>query len=350
MPQWTNGWGWAGKVQSSFEAVRGLIRANSLESLDLEFTMKFVHIFNGDSSAEAFSESGLAGDRYVWREMLVEGPARGIPGTETFWDTRAHYFATLPEVPEDSYRPQTQQEWNRLAEAPKDAEWVLWYEYDLFCQINLMALLAGIRAMPTPPPKLSLVCVGQQPDGNWVTLGSFAPLAYPSLLETRKPLGRDALAYAVEVWDAWVGADPRQVMAFVQKNHQAFPYLPQALEAAESLFPARGGLNLPERWLLGRMAEGSLSIHSLIGEALRNANHPFGMGDLQWLYFLKGIGPLWVKQGDLVQLSPLGGKVHQQKEVFVGQLEGRYIGGAQAAAWQWMPEKGQLEPATASFG
>ncbi|MEL6536341.1 MAG: hypothetical protein AAFQ98_13075 [Bacteroidota bacterium] len=303
----------------------------------------YTHVFNGDSTAEAFAHSGLDGQEFVWREVMVQGPCQGIPGQESFFGPRRTFFQKELGMSVESYYSLAEAEWLRMAGASRRGEWVLWYEYDVFCQLNLVALLAGIHTWDNPPDRLSLICVGETPSKGWQTLAHFPPDQYPNLLETRKDLTHEDLQYAAKVWESLTHPDPRELLPFVNNPHLTFPYLATGLEYFLRQFPqASNGLNSLENILLREIAESPKSQKALIRSVLTQRNHPYGFGDLQWMWYLKEMRPLWTQNGEELALTDLGENVLEGRSRFREHLVGRKLGGANAEDFLWDEESGEI--------
>ena len=65
----------------------------------------------------------------------------------------------------------------------------MWFEHDLFDQLNLVQLLTWIRARLPAAKAVSLVCVGSFPGHpGFKGLGELTPDELASLLDTRLPV------------------------------------------------------------------------------------------------------------------------------------------------------------------
>ena len=94
------------------------------------------HVLPGDAQVEEFRKTGIEGDVIVFREALVTGALDGdIFGS--FWDARAAFILT--EYGEDPYEYQDKvaNEILKVADAEDGDEVNLWFEYELFCGVNL---------------------------------------------------------------------------------------------------------------------------------------------------------------------------------------------------------------------
>ncbi len=101
------------------------------------------HILNGGSLAESFPSANLDGEIIVDREALIEGDLQGTDLAE-FWKTRAAYIG----IPTAEYYDKVVTEFDKILNAPDNSEFNLWFEFDLFCQVNMWFVLSLIADLP----------------------------------------------------------------------------------------------------------------------------------------------------------------------------------------------------------
>src|SRR5688572_10875635 len=105
------------------------------------------HILTGDCLADNFSNSRIPGEMIVCRECLVEGPVKAIPDHH-FWEARAQYLSRGSEHEKEFYVRAVKGEFDKIGAIDRGAEVCLWFEHDLFCQVNYwftIALLKGSK-------------------------------------------------------------------------------------------------------------------------------------------------------------------------------------------------------------
>ncbi len=100
-----------------------------------------IHILPGDSLAEQFPKS-IEGEKIICRECLIVGDLQGETLSE-FWQMRAAFIEN--EYGEKGYLEKTVSEFQKLEEFEKNDEINLWFEYELFCQVNLWFCLYLLR-------------------------------------------------------------------------------------------------------------------------------------------------------------------------------------------------------------
>jgi hypothetical protein len=222
-----------------------------------------LHVANGHCTTRLIEAAGLPGRASVWADALHHGPVPDVPDDELV-RVRAAFIAdgldvTAAEVEADL------RGW-RAAVDEYDAydELVLWFEHDLFDQLNLIQLLArigGERPVPRPVTLVSIDSFPGHPD--FKGLGELGPADIASLFAARRRVTAQQFALAAQAWDAFRGLDRRRLESFLARDTSALPYLAAALRRyLEELPSERDGLTLSERRLIEQLRPGPLDIHA----------------------------------------------------------------------------------------
>lgn len=119
-----------------------------------------LHITNGDSFTSRLQSLQLKGDVITWREMLCEGKTLSSVGSESFWKTRFEFLNKNYKVSKSWFIEKTLKEYRSLCNHKQQDQIVLWFEYDLFCQINMLAVLSWLK-QHRRHAEISLVCSGK---------------------------------------------------------------------------------------------------------------------------------------------------------------------------------------------
>src|SRR2546422_798857 len=148
-----------------------------------------LHIHNGDSTANTLREFGFPGEHLAFQEVLMEGPTPGGLSPEEWVRVRAKFLTEAYELkPEDCKKSLLIQE-AALARFTEHDETVLWFEHDMFCQINLIYLLDWFSKQSRGNTRLSLVCIGEFPGKpDFKGLGELTGEQLASLFERRHEL------------------------------------------------------------------------------------------------------------------------------------------------------------------
>ncbi|MGH9163055.1 MAG: RNA polymerase sigma factor [Vicinamibacteraceae bacterium] len=213
---------------------------------------RFLHVANGTATTDKFQEAGIPGTSSIWADVLHEGPVPGGVSDEALLEIRARHLADEIEHP---YQDTLEglRRWRTLVDghAAYD-ELVLWYEHDLFDQLNLIQLLCRIGQTVLGAKPVSLICIGAFPGRpQFKGLGDLTPDELASLLESRRPVTATECALAERAWHAFRAHDPRALEAFAREETPALPFLSTALHRHLQEFPwTVDGLSRTERRLM----------------------------------------------------------------------------------------------------
>lgn len=266
---------------------------------------KQLHILNGYTTLNLFQEAQISDQVCVWNEILSEGPVFYEIGTDDFWKIRREFVVSTFGQGAAGY-DDVITHFNKIRNYQDYEEIILWYEYDLFCQINLMALLSWFYNQNAfNRVKISLICVGREEGYNQlVGLGRLPVRVYPELLERRKELSESNLRFADSVWYSYAGDDPSE-LAFACVPHPVFNYLSAAIRSHFDRFPDNTGFNEIEKEILRVLStESKEDVDTVVRHMLQWQKH-YGFGDLQYYYYLKSLSP-FIEFGDSLGLNNIG--------------------------------------------
>src|SRR5262245_30339795 len=104
--------------------------------------MKYLHVANGSSTTATIERTGIPGATSVWCDVLHEGPVPPGIDDEQLIDIRARFIGDgTPGAPKWEDVARDMREWRAvIADHAAYDELVLWYEHDLFDQLNLIQL------------------------------------------------------------------------------------------------------------------------------------------------------------------------------------------------------------------
>ena len=111
-----------------------------------------LHILNGESTAQTLKQSRLAGDHLVWKEALIWGPTPATVDLPEWCRLRAEFLAGANSMNAQQCFEELMQQEAALGMLADQEEVVLWFEFDLFCQLNLIYVLSKLRGQISPQP------------------------------------------------------------------------------------------------------------------------------------------------------------------------------------------------------
>lgn len=267
------------------------------------------HIVNGDSTAYILGKSPLEGNVIVWREMLCEGIIHNNVGSDEFWLGRYQYFEDELDFTRLEYFDKTIKEIQKIDEIPPHSEIVCWFEFDLFCQVNLMALCSYLLNSYRKDIKYSLVCVGKEPKKDFLhSLSDYAPQDFQNLYLNRMNISRNNMLFALECWGIYVENDRQSLVDFDFNKSSKFQYFSMAIDQHLKRFPDENGLNQIDEKILTMLGTGKFKKKEIVKKLLiwQKKETVYGFGDMQYLLALEKMKEYYTVEQELYILNDLG--------------------------------------------
>ena len=272
-----------------------------------------LHITNGDSTTNYLQKLKIQGDFITWREMLCEGKTEVKVGSEQFWKSRFDFLKNSYKITKKQFIDLTLKEYRNLCNQKTQEEIVLWFEHDLFCQVNMLAVISWLKRY-RKGRKISLVCSGTLPGSDSLFgLSQLSEKQIKNHYKNKVELTLDDIEYADYVWQLYCANNPIQLQNVYQyQPSKTFKYLTDGLLAHLQRFPSLGnGLNAIENNILTIVSENTLETkNKLVGAILQSENN-YGFGDMQYFKKVNDLKHLF-HSFTPVKLNEKGQKVQQQ--------------------------------------
>jgi hypothetical protein len=234
-----------------------------------------LHITNGDSAAMSLRRTGVTGDVIAWRDILHEGPTPAGLALEAMSDVRARFLATIETATFTDLRRELGA---RDASLRSARQVVLWFEHDLYDQLQLIQIVATLATQPETSAELISISkfAGVEPFHG---LGQLSPVQLASLWPSRRRVSPAQLALGSRAWKAFCSKDPLAVRQLAGSDTTPLPFLRDALLRHLEEFPSPpDGLSRTERQLLRAVAAGHQSFAAIFQANQAQEAAPF-MGD-----------------------------------------------------------------------
>jgi Domain of unknown function (DUF1835) len=310
-----------------------------------------LHISNGD--ATEVPGTGLARHVVYWRDILHEGPVPEVPPAE-LRRIRAEYLTDY----QSSERAEIMRQFterDQALEANRDGEYVLWFEADLYDQLQIAEILARLADLGVPAERITLICIGEH--AGIARFGGLGELTAGQLRELPHTnacarLTSAALELATRAWAAFRTPSPEGLGAIAAARLGELRFLGEAFDRLSREYPARrDGLSLTERRVLAAVADGAPDAGTAFVRAQARETRPY-MGDTTCFrrmdQMAAGPHPLLrldppgrpVERTTGVRLTDTGARVlaGQADQIAVNGID-RWIGGVHLQGhhvpWRW---------------
>ena len=198
-----------------------------------------LHISNGD--ATDVPGTGLARRVVYWRDILHEGPVPEVAPAE-LRRIRAGYLTGYHRAgPAGIVRQFTERD--HAVEANRDGQYVLWFEADLYDQLQLAEILARLAGLGVPAERITLICIGEHAGiarfgglGE-LTAGQLRDLPHTSACARLTPA---ALELATRAWAAFRAPTPEGLGAVAATRLGELRFLGEAFDRLSRSIRRRG--------------------------------------------------------------------------------------------------------------
>jgi hypothetical protein len=311
-----------------------------------------LHLTNGDITVDLLRRAGLARKALAWADVLHEGPVPAGLGDAELRRVRAEFIAGADGVDAAAVRRRFEERDRTLA-ANRDGEHLLWFEADLYDQLQIAQILGALGDLEVAPGRVTLVCIGEYPGiAHFGGLGQLEPGQLPGLLDAATSLTAEALDLGAAAWAALRAADPGGLGAIAASRSPELRFLGEAFDRLSREYPStRDGLSLTERRILAATPEDGTSAGAVFARLGEREARPY----LADLFYFRIVGRLARARVPLLRLDPPGGEVTAGtglrptaagRRVLLGEADhvalngiDRWIGGVhlqgEVARWRW---------------
>ena len=254
--------------------------------------------------------------------MLHEGPVRAGLSLEQLSRERAAFIADAGWGDRTDVLKDFEKRDATFRRAREHDEIVLWFEHDLYDQLQLIQVLDALGDRPGPP--VTLVCEAEY-------LGTMSTQRAAELFALRNPVTRRHVAEASAAWAAFRSPDPGKIQSV---KSAALRFLDAALRRHLQEFPwTTDGLSLLERRVLQALQGGPLAFPELFQAVEED---PAFLGDAVLAWHLERMAQERLLEKSLNKWR-LSGKSRSRRVP-------RWLGGYEVrdASLPWDPASGRL--------
>jgi len=210
--------------------------------------------------------------------VLHDGP---VPQTETLSelsDIRAQALAGFGAGNYEELRAGFAARDRALQDFRKHQEVVLWFEHDLYDQLQLLQLLDWFEQQDLEGINLDLVQIDSYPGVRpFYGLGQLSGTQLARLFPMRKRVTHAQCSIATEAWRAFRADDPTDLAAIAQQKFDDMPFLSAALARFLDEYPGTSdGLSRTERQILQAAAAGKRKKADIYMESRKQEDVPWG--------------------------------------------------------------------------
>ncbi len=300
-----------------------------------------LHITNGNSLTDYLRELDFTEDILTWQEMLCEGPTIPAIDSEAFFELRSEFLKNYYDIEVDTI--ELQKELSKLDTVENYTEINLWFEYDLFCHINLIGVINLLHQKEINKP-LYLICSGRvQGEKSLKGLAELSPEQLKDHYENRILLTQEDIDLTIALWRTYCGKDHNILKPYIVRN-SSFKYMSNCLKAHLKRFPhQKSGLNVLEDNILRLLRDNPIkSKHHLLGYSLNYQGY-YGFGDTQLQRIIKKLSIFFDETENELRLNRKGHEALLRQQNFASEINNDMVyGGVERLEYQFSIEQNKL--------
>lgn len=304
-------------------------------------TKSILHITNGTHLTNYLTELNITGEKLTWQEMLCEGPTQTTVANDPFLKLRSGFLKSFYDIDLDV--SELKKELDKLNDWESYSEIILWFEYDLFCHINLLAVISLLKQKKINLP-LYLVCSGRvKGEKNLKALSELSPNQLSKHYKAKVKLKPEDIELAKTLWSIYCGKDHNLFIPYIIQN-SSFKYLNNCLKAHLERFPnPKNGLNVLEQNILSMVKDYNIkSKHHVLGYALNYQGY-YGYGDLQLNRIIDNLSIFFTITNNSITLNRKGHEALLGTHNFSEELNNNMVfGGVQKSEFQFSKKQNKL--------
>ncbi len=302
-----------------------------------------LHVTNGDGALYLLKKAGILGTHLAWRDALNDGPVPAGLSLEETSAVRANYLAQRGFANPIRLIHDFAQRDAQLRSAGDFEEVVLWFEHDLYDQLQILQVLTALEELDLEPGRIAVV----QTDHY---LASMTVDEILPLLPKRRTATAAIFRSARRNWQRFTAPSAAELYAAAGEDAIGLPFLRSALQRLCEEYPwTRDGLSRTQRQALYAVAQGPARDDELFSRA-QAREETFFLGKRTFVRVLEdlraGAGALIEGEDGTLVPTALGRRVIAGDADWLDEHPiDRWIGGVHLAAehlTRWDEDSGRF--------
>jgi len=241
-------------------------------------------------------QAGVAGDMLPWRDVLHDGPVPQGLSLAALSQQRAAFIVARGWGSEAEITQSFIQRDQLIARFMHYDKVILWFEHDLYDQLQILQILDYINQSGDGPGRVSMICTDQY-------LGRCSVIQLRDLQQYEAPIRQSQLSLASEGWAAFRRPTPLPWHALLKVDTAGLPFLEAAiLRQLQELPNDRNGLSRSAYQALSVIAGGEARPGRVFA-ACQDMEESIFMGDSSFWHILQS---MLDSRPALLSLSPAG--------------------------------------------
>lgn len=257
-----------------------------------------LNITNGDCAVEIMKKADIPGSFLPWQDVLHDGPVPEGLALDELSKVRANFIFSRGWGGAEDIEQVFVERDNTLRSFEEYEKVILWFEHDLYDQLQILQILDWFHENNNNGIDLSIICVDKY-------LGMLSPDEMKGLFKYEEPVTDKHLLLSSKAWSAFRSSTPEEWYGLLNTDTSTLPFLEGAITRLLEEFPnSSNGLSRTAQQALKIISEGE----KLAGKVFHHSQ------ELEDRIFM-GDSSFWVILRELLDSSPALIELPQGKEL-----------------------------------
>lgn len=259
------------------------------------YRMTTLHVTNGDSVGGTLQKILPAGTAVLpWRDILHDGPVPGGVDADTLRQTRARFLASRGFSSYELALADLAGRDAQLAAMRAGEHVVLWFEPDIYDQLQLLQIMARLYLLPAAErPAISVIASDE-------LLGPLSESQLARYLDKQRDVREVDLELAAQGWEAFTAPDSALLLTFTEPEGALFapnsysadhsvilPHLHSALRRLLQEYPSpENGLSRTEQQTVNALQAGPVTLAETYRAAHRRPEEIVWLDDWSFAWYV----------------------------------------------------------------
>ena len=232
------------------------------------------HILNGDVLKDQFPKN-ILGEKIIARECLVDGNVSGETLQELYVSRVSFLNTHYEPLTFEEYFEKTIQEFNAILQIQEPSSIHLWFEDDLFCQVNFW-FVSHLLSTSKITKDIFLI---RPPVHNQYGFGGLSTEELMQIYQNKQQL-KDIHVFA-NLWNHYQAGDLVALLKIATTNTKEYPFLRDAVQAHIDRIPNENSSGRPIETLKILIKEFNTTDFSILFKEFSKRESIYGFGDIQ---------------------------------------------------------------------
>ncbi len=237
---------------------------------------KTLHIVSGTTVTNVMKQANLIGDFLEWQDFLHEGPIPKDFSLQQLSKVRSKFLYKQNYTPLEKAIHTFEHRDNILINHKNYKEVILWFEQDLYDQLQLLQILNWFESYLSADVKVSLILTDRH----------FAEYSFQEIIEA--PLNKHSIKkrhfkLAKKAWSALSNTTPLSWFTLLNEETSSLPFLKSTVQRLLEEYPNTiNGLSRTAHQALLSIAKGNKKQQDIFLESQKQEQHPFIADIIFW--------------------------------------------------------------------